>query len=337
MFKASGLGLSLTKPPSTQTFVRNLKQYLVPRFLRAFDPTVTDATLQEAALYLNWSNVVIKDDRIYTHKIMRIKYTTYDARRDEDIIHLDTEQTNVMLLNPAYSYGSPIHPFSYGKVIAILHAEVAFVGDIARQGAEYVYYPIEFLWVRWYKILPSSSNSELDKVELLPIDHTGAHSFIDPSQVLRACHIVPDFESGVRYQDGRGKSEVANDRADWDKYFIHRYVDLFTAPVLQLMSLRFVDRDMFMRYEWGLGVGHTYAYKDATTANQEVILRHGPTRCITVAPSVQKCSAGVAAGRPETQSRVNESQGGEDRGEGEGSHNYDDGVDEALCCVLSQG
>jgi hypothetical protein len=34
---------------------------------------------------------------------------------------------------------------------------------------------------------------------------------------------------------------------------------------------RFADRDMFMRYEWGLAVGHTYAHSDATAANEKVL------------------------------------------------------------------
>lgn len=37
------------------------------------------------------------------------------------------------------------------------------------------------------------------------------------------------------------------------------------------MSLRFADRDMFMRYEWGLAVGHPYAFKDAAKLNKGVI------------------------------------------------------------------
>ena len=33
---------------------------------------------------------------------------------------------------------------------------------------------------------------------------------------------------------------------------------------------------MTLRYEWGIGVGHTYAYKDATAANNRVLLTHSP-------------------------------------------------------------
>ena len=37
----------------------------------------------------------------------------------------------------------------------------------------------------------------------------------------------------------------------------------------------FVDCDMLMRYEWGLAVGHTYAFKDAANANSDVLRGQG--------------------------------------------------------------
>ena len=115
-----------------QGFLRHLKAHLLPRILRKMDPEIDDATLQEDLIYLDSSKIFFKDDRLYTHRIMRIKYTTYNTRRNEDIIHLDMDQCNVMILNPSYSRGSPGHPFSYGKVIGILHAEVGYVGCIGR-------------------------------------------------------------------------------------------------------------------------------------------------------------------------------------------------------------
>jgi hypothetical protein len=162
---------------------------------------------------------------------MRIKFTTYDARRDEDIIHLDTDQSNVMLLNPGYTHGGTSHPFRYGKVIAILHADVGFVGEVGRLQGEYFYRRMDVLWVRWYSVCPwdapESDQPEgvnFDKVKLIPIDDPGSHGFIDPEDVLHACHMVPDFKAGPRYPGGIGKSPAANDGNDYDKYFVNRYV-----------------------------------------------------------------------------------------------------------------
>ncbi|KAJ3527383.1 hypothetical protein NMY22_g9809 [Coprinellus aureogranulatus] len=279
-------------------FVRNLKQHLLPRFIRGLNPSLEGQALQDFIQSLDWSKIVLKDDRLYTHKIMRIKYTTYDARRDEDIIHLDTPQCNVMFLNQDYSYGTTEHPFIYGKIIGILHADVSYIGDIGRQGTQYFYHPIEFLWVRRYRIQPKAGDFELDQVELLPIEEQGSHYFVDPLEVLRACHLVPNFHEGPRYIDGIGKSTVADDGTDWKRYFVNR----------------FVDRDTFMRYEWGLGVGHSYAYRDSTAANLHVQNTYGPTRSEAALPE-QAFSIFTDEPRPDFPFEEVEDVQGDDQGD----------------------
>ncbi|KAG6913739.1 hypothetical protein DXG01_004666 [Tephrocybe rancida] len=42
------------------------------------------------------------------------------------------------------------------------------------------------------------------------------------------------------HDDGKGLSGLAKDGDDWYRYFVNR----------------FVDRDMLMRFHWGLGIGH---------------------------------------------------------------------------------
>ncbi|KAJ3528201.1 hypothetical protein NMY22_g9514 [Coprinellus aureogranulatus] len=239
------------------SFVRTLKQHFFRRFLFATYPDANGEFIEEIAQKLDWSNIVLKDDRLFTHRIMRIKYTTYDARRDEDIIHLETDQSNIMMLNREHSYGHSSHPFAYGKVIAIIHADVGFVGDIGRKGSSYAFRPMEVLWIRKYRMLPSSGPEglALDEAELVAIDEPESHTLIDPMEVVRACHIVPDFTRGLRYPDGKGKSIIAGDSKDYQSYFINR----------------FADRDLFMRYEWGLAVGHAYTHGEAAEVNQKVI------------------------------------------------------------------
>ena len=41
-----------------------------------------------------------------------------------------------------------------------------------------------------------------------------------------------------------------------------------SRKVLTLLSSSFVDRDMLMRYEWGLGIGHTYSWKNTSRHHQ---------------------------------------------------------------------
>ena len=119
-------------------------------------------------------------------------------------------------------------PFTYGKVIGILHADVGLVSDIGHRpgGPEYSYHRIEFLWVRWYRSIPGdhpeSARLPLDEVELIGIDEAGAHGFVNPLHVTRACHIIPNFKYGRRFPQGVGKSTVADDKKDYQKYFINR-------------------------------------------------------------------------------------------------------------------
>ncbi|KAI0071286.1 hypothetical protein K474DRAFT_1607182, partial [Panus rudis PR-1116 ss-1] len=75
------------------------------------------------------------------------------------------------------------------------------------------------------------------------IEHTepSPFGFVDPNQVIRAAHLIPDFSSGCTTQL-LPRSCIRNedeDDEDWNLY----YVNIF------------VDRDMFMRYLGG-GVGH---------------------------------------------------------------------------------
>lgn len=206
-----------------QMFIRNLKQYLLPRFIAMVLPHLDGPALESLTRRQDWSRLVLKKDRIYTHQIMRIKYTTYDTRRDEDIIHLDTEQCNVMLLNPHYTRSSPSqHPFRYAKVIAVCHADVGYVGDMGRTESQFAHHRMEFLWVRWYRVHPGRTAFQLDQAELLSPEEPDSHSFIDPLHVLRACHIIPCYREGKRYAEGRGKSEIAQDGSDWNRYYINR-------------------------------------------------------------------------------------------------------------------
>ncbi|KAJ2920916.1 hypothetical protein H1R20_g16181, partial [Candolleomyces eurysporus] len=213
---------SLSTDVACSSFIRNLKQHLLPRFFAAAEPNLDAQQLSEGIQAQEWANIILKDNRFYSHKIMRIKYTAYNTRRDEDIIHLDTDRCNVMLVNPEYTRGSSLHPFFYAKVIGILHAEVGYVGSVGGFTGSYKYHTIEFLWVRWFRVCPST-DMELDKAELLPLSNPESQGFIDPNQVLRACHMIPCFKSGKRYPDGKGTSELAQDGTDWNEYFINRY------------------------------------------------------------------------------------------------------------------
>ena len=175
-----------------------------------------------------WQRVTLKHERLYKHNIMRINYTQYDVQHDEDIIHIGTSgHCNIMTLNSTYtpssSTPSDSHPFRYARVLGIFHANVMYIGA---GNTDYCPRRLEVLWVRWYKLESGNgtwSTRMLDCVSFLPVNDENAFGFLDPTDVLRGCHITPAFRQGRVREDGEpGLSYWAQDVVDWKLYFISR-------------------------------------------------------------------------------------------------------------------
>ncbi|KIJ59331.1 hypothetical protein HYDPIDRAFT_46993, partial [Hydnomerulius pinastri MD-312] len=184
--------------------------------------------------------VVFKGNRIYSHPLLRINYTTYNLHREMDTVNPRTDHHDIMLL--AHAGGPERHPFCYAHILAIYHANVVFTRPESR---DYQARRFEFLWVRWFQLLDTPAgweHSSLDKERFMSMDQADVYGFVDPSDVLRCCHLVLVFADGRLHPDGVAISRNARDSDDWKYYYINR----------------FIDRDMLMRYHWGLGVGHTY-------------------------------------------------------------------------------
>ncbi|EAU81343.2 hypothetical protein CC1G_07273 [Coprinopsis cinerea okayama7 len=235
-----------------KTFLRDRISETLPAYLSALFPN--DSLPPGALRPLEWFQVPVSDNRIYSHKLLRVKYTTYDARIDEDLIHLGTDNHNIMVHNPDYQHGSGGHPYRYGKVIGIYHANFDLRSlvdpSIAHLVSDKPPLTTEFLWVRWYRHLPPQTSFHMDRLEFEELTEPDSTTFICPSNVIRACHIIPRFTIGPKYPAGHGgTSKFAGDEDDWNSYYVNR----------------FADRDMFMRYWWGHAVGHRYARLDPTT------------------------------------------------------------------------
>ena len=177
--------------------------------------------------------LLFKHDRIYRHNILRINYTTYDVRRKQDTINPATPHRDIVVL--ADNSHDSDHPFLYGRVIGIFHANVIFTGT---QLVDYRPRRLEFLWVRWYELDSAGSwaSSTPDRIRFPPMTDRDAFSFVDPADVLRACHVVPAFISGRRYIDGRGISRCAMDSDDWHGYYVTRCVFIS----MQVFRLRLI-------------------------------------------------------------------------------------------------
>jgi hypothetical protein len=93
------------------------------------------------------NGVIIKDNRMYAHKLAQFYYTTYDIQHSEDVVNPQTSHCDVMLLGPQAertSKETSPHPFLYACVLGIYHVNVIYTGPGMVK--------FDFLWVCWFNI-----------------------------------------------------------------------------------------------------------------------------------------------------------------------------------------
>lgn len=185
------------------------------------DPSEPDET-GELYTLAQLDGINIEHDRIYRHKTLRVNYTTYDLRRDQDNINPRTH-ADVMMLSDDIDP----HPFLYARVIDIFHARVCYTGPGATRAMR-KYQQVDFLWVRWFEVDEdySSGFQERRLPHLRFIDGTNpdnpAFGFVDPNDVLRAAFIVPVFDQGTT-QDLLPPSSLARRASDNDEDYNYYY------------------------------------------------------------------------------------------------------------------
>ncbi|RXW14632.1 hypothetical protein EST38_g11221 [Candolleomyces aberdarensis] len=259
--------------PVTKGFLVKLKAHLLPRIRQSLlgearaDPAnfewaiptleaLVEGNAESEAEAMDQANrIFIPSNRLYRHEILHINYTTYDMRREQDILNPKTTRRDFMCLrdDPGPSCGA--HRFCYGRLIGIYHVNVAFLGAGSLDRRERRF---DILLVRWFTELDRQQNSwescQLDRIKFHSLSNPDAFDFLDPGAILRACHIVPHFSCGQNSgPDTEPRSPLVKDNEDWKEYYVNR----------------FVDRDMMMRYHWGLGVGHRYSHQDAPEVANE--------------------------------------------------------------------
>ena len=180
--------------------------------------SLNDVLHQDSLLQL--SHVLFKGNRIYRHRLLRINYTTYDLQRDFDSINPRTNHRDIMLLSDS---DDNAHPFSYARVLGIFHANIIYTGPGSR---DFQSRRIEFLWVRRFEVLQDNflawEQHALDMVRFLPMADEDAFGFVDPTDVLRSCHIIPSFADGRLHLDRNARSRCAGDSDDWKRYYVNR-------------------------------------------------------------------------------------------------------------------
>ncbi|KIM60376.1 hypothetical protein SCLCIDRAFT_73469, partial [Scleroderma citrinum Foug A] len=89
---------------------------------------------------------------------------------------------------------------------------------------------MELLWVRWLGIEPQYCwgfcEAWLPKVGFVPESDKNAFSFLDPSLVIHACHLIPSFSDGHTTTLMRQGTSIARHPAEEDdqcSFYVNMY------------------------------------------------------------------------------------------------------------------
>jgi len=131
-----------------------------------------------------------------------------------------------MVLSPEVTSNPAAHPFWYGAVIGIFHAEVQHSGARSR---DLTWKSMDFLWVRWLGVVPGHSfgrkQAKLPQVGFVEDLDDFAFSFLDPALVIRGCHLIPTFSEGKTTEllstCGPTEARPTGQTNDWTSYYVN--------------------------------------------------------------------------------------------------------------------
>jgi hypothetical protein len=164
--------------------------------------------------------ITFQNDRMYSHATLSINYTSYDVRRQHDVINPRTPCRFVLL--PADTTNNlAAHPFIYAQVLGIYHAHVQYCGLPPKR--------MEFLWVQWLDYDEEEPGGwEADKMDQVfyskcrnDKELLDSFGFVDPKDIVRACHLIPDFDSGTISTPPAARLTHENND-EWKFHYVNR-------------------------------------------------------------------------------------------------------------------
>lgn len=141
--------------------------------------------------------VQILDEHLYSHKMLRINYTTYDMRREQDCI-APRRHADVMVPAPEFDDTR----FWYTRVIGIFHVNTRYVGSAATP-LDRRWRRMDLLWVHWFTrdtSIPSGFQHRRQPcLQFVNANNPDNDPFglINPDDVIRAAYIMPAFDTGL--------------------------------------------------------------------------------------------------------------------------------------------
>ncbi|RPD55405.1 hypothetical protein L227DRAFT_566740 [Lentinus tigrinus ALCF2SS1-6] len=221
--------------PAVKGFIPHLYEHLAARLIGGDMFTEPNEFTPEQL-----DGVQILDDKMYPHNLLRLNYTTYDLRREQDCIS-PHKQADIMVLAPEWDNT----PFWFARVIGIFHVNTRYVGPGSTHATK-KWQRIDFLWPRVQFV----DAHEPDNVPF---------SFVDPDDVIRAAYLLPCPREGLTHEL-LGPSKLARKLPIADEVLEEQDYAFFEVSM-------FADRDIFMRHHGG-GIGHKGIGVDVDTSRQ---------------------------------------------------------------------
>ena len=145
-------------------------------------------------------------------------------------------------------------PWIYAYVVAIFHL-------FACTGTDPNPKRLEILWVRWMKRdslqLSGANSSQFTRISF--VLHSGvpgeAFGFVDPSHIIRTCHLIPVFNLG-RTRDQLNPSMARDVNGDWQAFYANRCDLCFGPACIPLVLTLLTDLliAMHLRDLWASGL-----------------------------------------------------------------------------------
>jgi hypothetical protein len=211
-----------------QNFVPRLKDHLLGRLLnQGYDGD------EQLFSDDDRNTVHIVDNRLYSAKVLRVNYTTYDVRRGQDSFNPGTQHCDLMV--NSCEDDPEAHPYWYARIIGIFHLRVLHASLAATTSSELVQ-DMQFLWVRWFGIDPSYRSGlkvgRLPKIGFVPENDDQAFGFLDPALVIRGCHLIPAFADGRTVEllrTGVTAARPIDEVDDWAAFYVNMYVIIYVG------------------------------------------------------------------------------------------------------------
>jgi hypothetical protein len=210
------------KLKDTQNFLPDLRDHLLARVLGVpYDGDEHDFTDEDR------DTIILKDNKIYSHRVLRINYTTYDLHRGQDSINPFTPRRYVMLKAHDDQNVRNSHPFWYCQVLRIFHAFVIHTGPRSKSQAPRRF---DFLWIRWLGPEPGYRAGwkalRLDRIGFIgDNENSPSFGFLDPANVIRGSHLIPAFGYGLTSRFLAPSLIIRDvDEQDWESFYVNRYV-----------------------------------------------------------------------------------------------------------------